>query len=93
MISTEENLSVHLQNIYQAHHLHQPVNDPLQVVLIFELLFVVKLGIGGFNIGAAIALYSVVCQVLGRYRNGNPYPINLSILVGLSGWLPCSRFV
>nr|ABD83287.1 Fgenesh protein 43 [Beta vulgaris] len=50
----------------------------------------IKLGIGGFNIGAAIALYSVVCQVLGRYRNGNPYPINLSILVGLSGWLPCS---
>lgn len=50
----------------------------------------IKLGIGGFNIGAASALYSMICQVLGRYRNGNHYPINLSIVVGLSGWLPCS---
>ena len=61
--------------------------------LMFEILNVVKLGIGGFNMGAAIALYSVICQVLGRYSNGNPYPITLSIAVGLSGWLPCSRFV
>ncbi|XP_057520647.1 uncharacterized protein LOC130800922 isoform X2 [Amaranthus tricolor] len=53
----------------------------------------VKLGIGGFNMGAAIALYSVICQVLGRYSNGNPYPITLSIAVGLSGWLPCSSLL
>ncbi|KNA22539.1 hypothetical protein SOVF_032900 isoform A [Spinacia oleracea] len=50
----------------------------------------IKLGIGGFNVGAAISLYSVICQVLGRYRNGSSYPINLSVVVGLSGWLPCS---
>ncbi|CAO2820724.1 unnamed protein product [Amaranthus hypochondriacus] len=53
----------------------------------------VKLGIGGFNMGAATALYSVICQVIGRYSNGNAYPINLSIAVGLSGWLPCSSLL
>lgn len=50
----------------------------------------VKLGIGGFNMGASTALYSAICQVVGRYANGNPYPINLNAVVGLSGWLPCS---
>jgi len=52
----------------------------------------VKLGIGGFSMGAATALYSATCHVLGHYRNGNIYPINLSAIVSLSGWLPCSRF-
>ncbi|GMH10831.1 hypothetical protein Nepgr_012672 [Nepenthes gracilis] len=51
----------------------------------------VKLGVGGFSMGAAMALYSATCQNLGRYGNGNPYPIKLSAIVGLSGWLPCSR--
>ncbi|KAJ8431806.1 hypothetical protein Cgig2_027551 [Carnegiea gigantea] len=50
----------------------------------------VKLGIGGFNMGAVTALYSAMCQAVGRFANGNPYPINLSAIVGLSGWLPCS---
>lgn len=42
--------------------------------------------------GAATALYSATCHVLGHYRNGNIYPINLSAVVSLSGWLPCARF-
>ncbi|KAK9741818.1 hypothetical protein RND81_03G130700 [Saponaria officinalis] len=50
----------------------------------------IKLGIGGFNMGGTLALYSGICQVLGHYRNGNAYPINLHAVVGLSGWLPCS---
>jgi hypothetical protein len=52
----------------------------------------VKLGIGGFSNGAATALHSATCHVLGRYGNGNVYPINLSVIISLSGWLPCSRF-
>ena len=52
----------------------------------------VKLGIGGFSMGAATALYSATCHILGKYGNGNLYPVNLSAVVGLSGWLPCSRF-
>ncbi|CAL9761863.1 unnamed protein product [Musa acuminata subsp. burmannicoides] len=51
----------------------------------------VKLGIGGFSMGAATALYSASCFAHGRYGNGGRYPINLSAVVGLSGWLPCSR--
>ncbi|XP_015937406.1 acyl-protein thioesterase 1 [Arachis duranensis] len=50
----------------------------------------IKLGIGGFSMGAATALHSAVCHVSGRYANGNIYPINLSAIVSLSGWLPCS---
>lgn len=55
-------------------------------------MWTVKLGIGGFSMGAATALYSATCQVLGKYSNGNLYPVNLSAVIGLSGWLPCSRF-
>ncbi|KAF8400690.1 hypothetical protein HHK36_013990 [Tetracentron sinense] len=51
----------------------------------------IKLGVGGFSMGAAIALYSATCCVQGKYGNGNPYVVNLSAVVGLSGWLPCSR--
>lgn len=53
----------------------------------------VKLGVVGFSMGAAMALYSATCRVIGQYRNGNRYPINLSAAVALSGWLPCSRIV
>jgi hypothetical protein len=42
--------------------------------------------------GAATALYSAMCLVSGNYGNGNLYRVNLSAIVGLSGWLPCSRF-
>ncbi|KAL6985293.1 lysophospholipase [Sarracenia purpurea var. burkii] len=41
--------------------------------------------------GAATALYSATCHVFRQYGNGIPYPLNLSAIVGLSGWLPCSR--
>ncbi|XP_073116066.1 uncharacterized protein [Elaeis guineensis] len=51
----------------------------------------VKLGIGGFSMGGATALYSATCCAYGRYGNSNPYPVNLSAVIGLSGWLPCSR--
>ncbi|KAG9156224.1 hypothetical protein Leryth_024268, partial [Lithospermum erythrorhizon] len=48
----------------------------------------VKLGIGGFSMGAATALYSATCFAQGKFGNGNPYPLNLRAVVGLSGWLP-----
>eukprot|EP00262_Sarcandra_glabra_P021556 TRINITY_DN918_c0_g1_i1.p1 TRINITY_DN918_c0_g1~~TRINITY_DN918_c0_g1_i1.p1 ORF type:complete len:145 (+),score=23.49 TRINITY_DN918_c0_g1_i1:48-437(+) len=41
--------------------------------------------------GAATALYSATCYVHGKYGNGNPYPVNISAAVALSGWLPCSK--
>lgn len=51
----------------------------------------IKLGVGGFSMGAATAFYSASCFIAGKYANGNPYPANLSAAVGLSGWLPCSK--
>ncbi|GKV00741.1 hypothetical protein SLEP1_g13381 [Rubroshorea leprosula] len=51
----------------------------------------IKLGVGGFSMGAATSLYSASCFAHGNYGNGNPYPANLSAVVGLSGWLPCSK--
>ncbi|KAJ0030788.1 hypothetical protein Pint_13064 [Pistacia integerrima] len=51
----------------------------------------IKLGIGGFSMGAATSLYSATCFAQGKYTNGNTYPANLSAVVGLSGWLPCSK--
>ncbi|KAL2463093.1 alpha/beta-hydrolase superfamily protein [Forsythia ovata] len=53
----------------------------------------IKLGIGGFSMGAATALYSATCFALGKYGNGNPYPVNLMTIIGLSGWLPGARNV
>ncbi|XP_073122778.1 uncharacterized protein [Henckelia pumila] len=51
----------------------------------------VKIGVGGFSMGAATALYSATCHVFRQYGNRHPYLINLSLIIGLSGWLPCSR--
>ncbi|KAJ4910795.1 putative receptor-like protein kinase [Raphanus sativus] len=51
----------------------------------------IKLGVGGFSMGAGTSLYSATCFALGKYGNGNPYPINLSTVIGLSGWLPCAK--
>lgn len=51
----------------------------------------VSLGIGGFSMGAAAALHSAACYAHGRFTNGVAYPINLRVVVGLSGWLPSSR--
>ena len=52
----------------------------------------VRLGIGGFSMGAATALHSAACYAHGRFTNGAAYPITLSAVIGLSGWLPCSRY-
>ncbi|KAK3436576.1 hypothetical protein EUGRSUZ_C01119 [Eucalyptus grandis] len=51
----------------------------------------IKLGVGGFSMGAATSLYCASCCALGKYGNGNPYPAKISTVVGLSGWLPCSK--
>uniref|UniRef100_A0A0E0A3H2 Phospholipase/carboxylesterase/thioesterase domain-containing protein n=1 Tax=Oryza glumipatula TaxID=40148 RepID=A0A0E0A3H2_9ORYZ len=51
----------------------------------------VKLGIGGFSMGAAASLYSAACYAHGKFASGIPYPITLSAVISLSGWLPCSR--
>ncbi|CAL9100853.1 unnamed protein product [Musa textilis] len=51
----------------------------------------IKLGVGGFSMGAATALYSATCCGYGKYGSGKLYPVNLSAVVGLSGWLPCAR--
>ncbi|XP_042381086.1 acyl-protein thioesterase 2-like isoform X1 [Zingiber officinale] len=51
----------------------------------------IKLGVGGFSMGSATALYSATCCAHGKYGNGKSYPVNLSAVVGLSGWLPCAR--
>ncbi|GJV41839.1 retrotransposon protein, putative, ty1-copia subclass [Tanacetum coccineum] len=51
----------------------------------------VKLGIGGFSMGAATALYSASCFTHGKFGNGNPYSTHLNAVVGLSGWLPCAN--
>ncbi|XP_012452249.1 uncharacterized protein LOC105774335 [Gossypium raimondii] len=51
----------------------------------------IKLGIGGFSMGAATSLYCATCFIHGKYENGDLYPTNLSAVVGLSGWLPCSK--
>ncbi|KAF5459125.1 hypothetical protein F2P56_023105 [Juglans regia] len=51
----------------------------------------IKLGVGGFSMGAATALYSATCFTEGKYGNGNPFPAKLNAVVGLSGWLPCSK--
>lgn len=53
--------------------------------------FDIRLGIGGFSMGAATAMYSATCFAAGKYSNGSAYPANLSAIVGLSGWLPCSK--
>uniref|UniRef100_A0A453DGB2 Phospholipase/carboxylesterase/thioesterase domain-containing protein n=1 Tax=Aegilops tauschii subsp. strangulata TaxID=200361 RepID=A0A453DGB2_AEGTS len=50
----------------------------------------VRLGIGGFSMGAATAFHSAACYAHGRFSNGVAYP-TLSAIIGLSGWLPCSR--
>ncbi|CAN1215459.1 Acyl-protein thioesterase 2 [Linum perenne] len=52
----------------------------------------IKIAIGGFSMGAATSLYSGTCFTMGKYADGNPYPANLTAVVGLSGWLPCSKF-
>lgn len=51
----------------------------------------IKFAVGGFSMGAAVALHAAMCYVTSKYANGNPFPANLSAAVGLSGWLPCAK--
>ncbi|XP_076913613.1 acyl-protein thioesterase 1-like [Bidens hawaiensis] len=51
----------------------------------------IKLGVGGFSMGAATALYSASCFINGKFENGNAYSTHLDAVVGLSGWLPCAK--
>ncbi|KAK4761080.1 hypothetical protein SAY87_005973 [Trapa incisa] len=51
----------------------------------------VKVGIGGFSMGSAAALYSAVCWATSKFGNGTAYPIDLRAVFCLSGWLPCPR--
>ncbi|KAG2317132.1 hypothetical protein Bca52824_020254 [Brassica carinata] len=51
----------------------------------------IKLGVGGFGMGAGASLYTATCFALGKYGIGNHYPINLTAVIGLSGWLPCAK--
>lgn len=72
---------------------HGTAHSPLDITSFsFVLSMTVKLAVGGFSMGAATSLYSATLFALGKYDNGNPYPANISAAVGLSGWLPCSKF-
>ncbi|GKC06123.1 acyl-protein thioesterase 2-like protein, partial [Tanacetum coccineum] len=49
------------------------------------------LGVGGFSMGAATALYTASCFVHGKLGNDDAFPTRLNAVVGLSGWLPCAK--
>ncbi|XP_057768820.1 uncharacterized protein LOC130988868 [Salvia miltiorrhiza] len=51
----------------------------------------IKLGVGGFSMGAATSLYCATCFARGKFENGNQFSPNISAVVGLSGWLPCAK--
>ncbi|CAH1426451.1 unnamed protein product [Lactuca virosa] len=51
----------------------------------------IKLGVGGFSMGAATAIYSARCFARGKLGNGTRYSAHLAAVVGLSGWLPCAN--
>ncbi|KAI3814601.1 hypothetical protein L1987_14241 [Smallanthus sonchifolius] len=51
----------------------------------------IKLGVGGFSMGAATAIYSASCFACGKFGNQTGCPTRLDAVVGLSGWLPCAR--
>ncbi|KAK1437517.1 hypothetical protein QVD17_03309 [Tagetes erecta] len=51
----------------------------------------VKLGIGGFSMGSALAMYSATCFAHGKFGNGDSFSAHLDAVVGLSGWLPCAK--
>ncbi|GJZ97135.1 acyltransferase-like protein, chloroplastic, partial [Tanacetum coccineum] len=56
-------------------------------------MIVIKLGVVGFSMGVAMALYCATCRALGQYGNGIRFPINLSVVMAINGWLPCSRII
>ncbi|XP_076901706.1 uncharacterized protein LOC143556197 [Bidens hawaiensis] len=51
----------------------------------------IKLGVGGFSMGAAAAIYSASCFACPKFGNGTGCPTHLDAVVALSGWLPCAR--
>ncbi|KAI3524506.1 hypothetical protein L1887_03164 [Cichorium endivia] len=51
----------------------------------------VKLGVAGFSMGAATAIYSASCFARGTFGNGTRYSTHLAAVVGVSGWLPCAN--
>lgn len=51
----------------------------------------VKLAVGGFSMGAATSIYTATRSAVGKYGNGKPFPVSLSAVVGLSGWLPRAK--
>nr|XP_043624503.1 acyl-protein thioesterase 2-like [Erigeron canadensis] len=51
----------------------------------------IKVGVGGFSMGAATAIYSACCFARGKFGNGTGYPVHLDFVVALSGWLPYAR--
>ncbi|MFS7914304.1 putative alpha/Beta hydrolase [Helianthus anomalus] len=61
------------------------------VLISYTFDFAVKLGVGGFSMGATTALYSVSCFTHGKLGNGNAYSTHLDVVVRLSGWLPCAK--
>ncbi|KAK8543486.1 hypothetical protein V6N13_076295 [Hibiscus sabdariffa] len=94
--------AAHVANLFST----EPADSMLLLATFYEVLvmlhtygkrvgdvleYLVKLGVGGFSMGAATSLYSATCFTHGKYENGNPYPAKLSAVVGLSGWLPCSK--
>ncbi|GJX00255.1 alpha/beta hydrolase fold protein, partial [Tanacetum coccineum] len=51
------------------------------------------LGVVSFSMGVVMALYCATCHALGQYGNGIRFPINLSVVMSMNGWIPCSRIV
>ncbi|KAI3524509.1 hypothetical protein L1887_03167 [Cichorium endivia] len=51
----------------------------------------IKVGVGGFSMGAATAIYSASCFARGKFGNGTRYSTHLAAVVALSGWLPCAN--
>ncbi|KMT02935.1 hypothetical protein BVRB_8g195090 [Beta vulgaris subsp. vulgaris] len=41
--------------------------------------------------GAAVALHTAICHVSGKFANDKEFPVKLSAVLGLSGWLPCAK--
>ncbi|KAD2393881.1 hypothetical protein E3N88_40858 [Mikania micrantha] len=70
--------------------------DDSQTLLCSSIIItitIIKLGVGGFSMGAATAIYSAICFSCGNFGNGTgcPIHIHLDTVVGLSSWLPCAR--
>ncbi|KAG6411586.1 hypothetical protein SASPL_129669 [Salvia splendens] len=73
---------------------NEPADSELSTLvdmMILLLIRALKLGVGGFSMGAATSLYCATCFARGKFENGNQFSQNISAVVGLSGWLPCAK--